>query len=365
MSAEDSASEKTEDATQRKKQQAKERGNVAKSRDLSAAAVLFFSVLALKYGGIYMVRGVEDFIGRTFEQIDKMAIPAEKDIVAHVPDWVMAYVGIMAPFLLILFVIALVAGFGQVGFYMSAEPLSLKFDRLDPVAGFKRMFSLRSLVTLFMSLGKVALVLSVAYYYFAGEFSAVRSMEGLSTGQVAEAIVGSMLTLMLRLAAILFILALIDFWYQRFQWEKDLRMTKQEIKEEMRDTDGDPHIKGKRRQIQRQMAQQRMMSEVPQAEVVVRNPTHYAVAIGYDMERDHAPYIMAKGLDRIALNIIKIAVENNVPVKSEPQLARALYKLELGDFIPQDLWQSVIEVLSWVYRNDKRKSKNVERSLAS
>ncbi|MHC4870215.1 MAG: flagellar biosynthesis protein FlhB [Planctomycetota bacterium] len=364
MSAEDSAAEKTEDASQRKKDQAKQRGNVAKSRDLSAAAVLFFAVIFLKYGGLYMIRGIINFIGTIFEEIPLMTIPPYgKDIVGYAPAWMMAFVSIIGPFLLVLFIIALVSGFSQVGFVFSAEALELKFDKLNPVAGAKRIFSLRSVITLIMSLGKVALVLTVAYYSFIGEFAAVRAMEGVSSGQVAENIVKAMLDLMLRLSAVLFVLALFDFWYQRFQWEKDLRMTKQEIKEEMRDTDGDPHVKGRRRQIQRQLAQQRMMAEVPQAEVVVRNPTHYAVAIGYDLERDEAPYVIAKGMDKLALNIIKTAEENDVPVKTEPQLARALYKLDIGDFIPQDLWGAVIEVLSWVYRGDK--SKKLLKSLAS
>jgi flagellar biosynthetic protein FlhB len=259
----------------------------------------------------------------------------------------------MAPLLMILFVVAAVAGVSQFGLVFSSEALSLKLEKLNPVEGVKRMFNLRSFVTLIMSLGKVALVLIVAYFSFKSELFASKAMAALSSGQVTSHICQASIDMMLRLAAVLLILALADYWYQRFQWEKDLRMTKQEVKEEMRDTDGDPHVKSKRRQIQRQLAMQRMMSEVPEAEVVVRNPTHFAVALKYDAEKDPFPYVVAKGMDRVAMKIIKIAFEHNVPVKYSPELARELHKLELGDSIPNKLWKPVVEVLAWVYKGSK------------
>jgi flagellar biosynthesis protein FlhB len=351
--AADTAAERTEDATPRKRQQAKERGNHARSRDLSAAVVLFMAVLFLRYGGIWMARQTLAMVSHLIDRSMLLPVPDGKEALLYGTSWMQYFAAIMLPMLLTLFVVALASGFMQVGFVFSSEALNLKFDRLNPVEGVKRMFSLRSFVQLLMSFGKVLVVLAVAWFSFSAEFAAMRAMVAIDETAVSIHIVQACLDLMVRLAAVLLILALLDWWYQRFQWERDLRMTRQEVKEELRDTDGDPQIKSRRRQIQRQLAQQRMMAEVPKAEVVVRNPTHFAVALGYDPQRDEVPYVVAKGTDRVALRIIRLAIDAGVPVRRQPPLARALYRLEIGESVPETLWKAVIDVLSWVYRHRK------------
>ncbi len=361
--AEESAAERTEEATERKRQQSRERGQLPKSKDLSAAIVVFVAVVFLRYGGGMMAGELMGAASALIEQATTSPLPHDREVLAHVPLWVSMFLQVIAPFMAVLFVAALVAGFGQVGFVLSAEAVNIKWGKLNPVEGAKRMFKLRSLMTLLMSMGKVALVLAVAWPFFRAELFAVPALSELSSAQIVTHMTQACLDLMLRIAAILLILALLDLWYQRYQWEQDLRMTKQEVKEEMRDTEGDPHVRSRRRQIQRQMAMQRMMSEVPDADVVVKNPTHYAVALRYDPQKAAEPFIVAKGMNNVALRIIKLAIEHGVPVKYEPKLARELHKLEIGDLIPKELYQAVAEVLAWVVRTGR--SKRLSEGLAA
>ncbi|MHC4883880.1 MAG: EscU/YscU/HrcU family type III secretion system export apparatus switch protein [Planctomycetota bacterium] len=351
--AEESAAEKTEDASARKKSQAREQGNVASSRDLNAAAIVFTAVVFLRYGGMLILEQIFSSTIFLLEGVANLPLPVKDEVSGYTIMWVSVLGRCFGPVAVMLFLVALIVGFSQVGFGLSWESVSLKFDKLNPVAGFMNMFKLKNLVMLAMNLSKVALVALVAYFSIRSELMGTASLVDLTVRQMATHIAQAVLDMAVYLATLMLVLALADFWYQRFQWERDLRMTKQEVKEEMRDTEGDPHVRSKRRGIQRQMAMQRMMSEVPKAEVVVRNPTHYAVALSYDPQGEGLPTVVAKGVDRVALRIVKTAVENGVAVRYQPVLARALYKLELGDTIPQELWQPVVEVLSWVYRGEK------------
>jgi flagellar biosynthetic protein FlhB len=361
--AEEAAGERTEEATQRKRQQARDRGQVPRSRDFSAAVIVFATVLFLRYGGPWMATEVMNVTGSLLADATRLPLPEAQEMVRRSPHWVLLYVRVMAPLLIVTFAVALLAGFGQAGFVWSSEALEIKLDKLNPIAGFKRLLNLRAFMTLVMSLGKVALVLAVATVFFRSEFYAIKAMSELGAGQVAIHMVQAGLDLMLRLAAVLLVLAIFDLWYQRYQWEQDLRMTKQEVKEEMRDTEGDPHIRNRRRQVQRQLAQQRMMAEVPEADVVVRNPTHYAVALRYEPEKDPAPWVVAKGMNKLALRIVKVAIEGRVPVKYQPDLARKLYRLEVGEAIPEELFQAVAEVLAWVV-NTGRGREDLAENLA-
>jgi flagellar biosynthetic protein FlhB len=351
--AEEGGADRTEDATPRKKQQARERGQVPRSRDLSAAIVVFSAAVFLRYGGGWLAREVLILSGSVLENIGSEPMPAGVQALYLAPRWVAHVALALLPMLLLLFVIAYASGAIQFGFLFASESLRLNFEKLNPVAGLKRMFNLKSLMTFVMNLLKVAIVAVVAIVYVRSELFAVRALSEAGVASSVVRIVDSVLDLMLLLAAILLVLGVLDYWYQRFQWERDLRMTKQEVKEEMRDTEGDPHVRARRRQIQRQMAQQRMMAEVPQADVVVRNPTHYAVALRYEPQKDASPRVVAKGINRMALRIIDVAVKNGVPTKVDPPLARKLYRLEIGDPVPTELYQAVAEVLAWVVNQGK------------
>ncbi|MFH0911906.1 MAG: flagellar biosynthesis protein FlhB [Planctomycetota bacterium] len=367
MPEEEAAAERTEEATPRKREQARERGQVAHSRDLSAAVVVFAGVLLLRFGGFWLVGKLGRMAEFFLEETPLLPVPGAEEGVAYAPQWMGLFCGIVAPVLLTLFVIAAAAGVVQVGFVLSAEPLTLRFDKLNPAAGLRRLFNLRSFMTLVMSLFKVGVVVAVAYYSFRSELFHLDSMGDLEARAVMIHMAQAVMNLMLRLAAVLLVLALADMWYHRYQWEQDLRMTKQELREELRDTEGDPYIRSRRRQIQRHLAQQRMMAEVPSAEVVVRNPSHYAVALGYDWEKQsRPPYVIAKGKDRVAERIIEIAARHNIPMRYEPDLARRLYReLEVGDSIPEELFRAVADVLAWVYRKDSDRAERIRRARAA
>ena len=358
---EESASERTEEATPRKREQARQQGTVARSRDLSAAVILFLAVLFFKYLGAWLLDGMNAMIGSLIERSFSTPLGDADTVQAVMLYSLEQFVRLTAPFLGVLLAAGLAVNFSMVGFVVSWEALSLKFDRIDPIAGFGRMFSLRTIMQLVMSLCKVGLVLGVAWGYFTDAFNNSGIMGDLPVGagyaHAAEVVVG----LMLRLAAVLLVLALADQWYQQYQVEQDLMMTKQEIKEEMKDTEGDPHIRSRRRQIQREMARQRMMQSVPTADVVVRNPTHFAVALCYDEKKNRAPIVVAKGADHVALRIVEIAEKNNVVVRREPWLARKLFKLEVGDEVPQELFTAVAEILAYVYKQNGK----ADRRLAS
>ncbi len=363
---EESAAERTEEATPRKRQRARERGNFARSRDLSAGVIVFVAALFLRFAGGWLVQELLAASGGMFQEVGELPVPDAEEGIAYAPQWIATYAGIVFPLLVLLAAMAALVGVAQVGFVMSAEAISLRFDKLNPVEGLKRLFNMRALMTLVMSLGKVAVVLIVAYVGFRAELFAIQGMGGLDTISVIVHMGQAASDLLLRLAAVLLILALADMWYQRYQWEQDLRMTKQEVREELRDTEGDPQIRSRRRAVQRQLAQQRMMAEVPSAEVVVRNPTHYAVALGYNWDKQNRPpYVVAKGRDRVALRIIEIAEDNGVPTRYAPDLARRLYaELEVGDEIPEELFRAVADVLAWVYRQDAERAQRLRGAAA-
>ena len=263
--------------------------------------------------------------------------------------------GIMAVLLFAapLFVLSIVVGFGQIGFQITPKALEMDPSKLDPIKGIGRLFSMKSVVRTSLALLKVAAIggaISVTAWRQFGELSAI---DGVDVGPAL--IVGNGLFVRCCVAALIAILAIavIDLTFQRWQHSKELRMSKQEVKEEMKNIEGDPHIKGRIRQIQREMAGRRMMDEVPDATVVVTNPTHYAVALKYDRsgEDGMAPRVVAKGVDDVAQRIKQIARENEVVCFENVPLARALHaQCEIGDFIPEDLFEAVASVLAYVYR---------------
>ena len=349
MPADDNSGDRTEEATQHRRQEARERGQVPKSRDLGAAISLIGAILLLRYGGHGVAWLFHSFTESILGVDGRMAASPTPDgmEVFSTILYALAWFALTTlPLLAGIFLLAAVANYGQVGFLFAPATLEIKLDKLNPVAGLKRMFSLRSLITLAMNVAKVALMFVVAWPVIRGEFDVVGQLVHLDTHEIYVYMVQAVLRLALYLACLLVILGVLDYAYQRYQHSQDLRMTKEQVRQEMRNLEGSPENLQRRRQMQRELSRQRMMQEVPKADVVIRNPTHFAVALRYE-DGKPAPWVVAKGTDLMALRIIEVAEAHQVPVFEDRPLARKLYAaLAVGDFIPADLFQVVAALIA-------------------
>ncbi|HJW73034.1 MAG TPA: flagellar biosynthesis protein FlhB [Geothrix sp.] len=340
---------RTEKATPKRRQKAREEGSVPKSADFDSAILLwgnFFMFLGL--GGstvMLMAQQVGGFLRRA--QPGALAEAGRNTLLGEVS---LTLGKIILPFLALNLLVALAGGFAQRGFSFSTKPLELKFDRLNPAQGFQRIISTKALVDLVKSLAKFALLAWVAYAVLAPRIPGLMDTLKLPLGTSLELFQSTLFALYRNVMMAMLVLAVADFAWQRSSWEKSIRMTKQEIKDEMKDSDGAPEIKQRQRSLMQLAARRRMLAEVPKATVVVTNPTHVAVALRYD-EKTLAPVCVAKGLDHLALKIRERAREAGVPILERPELARAMYKVvELDKPIPRDLYQAVAQVLAFVYR---------------
>ncbi len=239
----------------------------------------------------------------------------------------------------------------QIGFLFTGQPLAPKFSKLNPIEGAKRLFSLKSVVEFLKSLLKILIIGGVVYLTLWGERTNITTISKMPLADVLSYTGGLTLELGLKIGMILLVLAILDYFYQRYEFEKSLRMSKQDIKDEHKKSEGDPLIKRKIREKQMRMAIQRMMQEIPKADVVITNPTHYAVALQYDTGRMEAPTVLAKGRDYVALKIKEAAGKHGIVIMENRPLARALYdQVEIGQTIPAELFQAVAEVLAYVYK---------------
>jgi flagellar biosynthetic protein FlhB len=244
----------------------------------------------------------------------------------------------------------------QIGVLFSAESVTPKISKIDPIKGFQRLFSMRSFVELIKSIFKICIIGTVAYFVVKDETDNVLVLMEQSAWGTMNYLGRISFKILLSTTIVLIALAILDYVYQRWEYEKSLRMTKQEIKDEYKNTEGDPLIKARIRRIQREAAQKRMMSEVPKADVVITNPTHLAIAIKYDHENMQAPMVVAKGANIIAEKIKQIAGENDVLIVEDKPLAQVLYKMvDINDLIPEDLYKAVAEVLAFVYDQKKKR----------
>nr|WP_154665931.1 flagellar biosynthesis protein FlhB [Paenibacillus pinihumi] len=348
--------EKTEKATPKKKQDSRKKGQVAKSMEVPASFILLFVFLSfLMLGGYYKERLIGLF-GSTFESRLNMEITLA-NVGILFKDLIIEGLMLLAPLFGIAIVVALLGNYVQFGFLLTGDPLKMKLSKINPVQGFKQIFSMRSVVEFLKSILKLTVIGLVVWMTLWGEKDHILSLGSVPIEQIFSFAASITLSLGVKIGALLVVLALMDYMYQRFDFEKKQRMSKQDIKDEYKKTEGNPVIKGRIRERQRKMALQRMMQEVPKADVVITNPTHFAVAIRYDGSEMEAPVIIAKGMDYVALKIREIAKENGIIMMENKPLARALFeRAEIGDTIPSDLFQAVAEVLAYVYKV-KRKTK--------
>jgi flagellar biosynthetic protein FlhB len=343
--------EKTEKATPKKRQDTRNKGQVYQSRELTASIVLLSIIMGLKIFGSYMYSQIELFFARVFQEyIIKSINFTVPEVIGIVMEFIMLFLKILMPLFAIVILAAVSIQLAQVGFLFTTETLGLKLEKLNPLTGFKRMFSLNSIVELVKALLKIGIIGLIGYLYIKREVVTIISMMDMDVVSAAITIMDIVISVAIRMAFTMLIIGIFDLMYQWWKYEKDMKMTKKEIKDEFKQQEGNPEVKAKIKQKQRQISLRRMMQEIPKADVVITNPTHFAVAVKYDPKKSEAPYVLAKGQDYLALRIRELAKQNKVEVVENKPLARALYQsVDVGKAIPQDLYQAVAEVLAFVY----------------
>lgn len=354
--AEGQGGEKTEPATTKKLEDARKEGQVAKSREIANGMGLLALFLVLKFwvGNmgtefLQLFSGAYSKIPETIKMYGGQV--SRTDMFAILEYAVVRLMILVLPIFLVGFLVAFLSDAVQIKWQITGKPLQPKFNKLSPLSGIKRIFSLNSIIELIKSLAKIVLVVYVAYSYLNGEKEKLFILYNIPLMQAIQLCGELVTTLGIRIALVYMIIAFADFAYQKFKFAKDMRMTKQEVKEEYKQQEGDPQIKGKIRQRMREASQRRMMQDLPKADVVITNPTHYAVAIKYDPEQYDAPVVLAKGEDYLAQKIKETARENHIEIVENKPLARMLYaNVEVGQMIPPELYQAVAEVLAFVYK---------------
>ncbi|NLO82772.1 MAG: flagellar biosynthesis protein FlhB [Clostridiales bacterium] len=345
------AEEKTEKATPKKRREARERGQVFRSIEFNSAIVLIAGFLVLRLLSSFMhdkLRSIYiQYLGRQLPT-DELFTPSGIAVLNQ--NLIYTLITVLMPVLSLLLIAGLAVNYWQVGFLFTTRPLVPNLNRLNPVEGFKRILSKRALAELLKSLLKLAIIVYVAYSELSDKVKTLTRLTEWDLYSSISYISETVFKTGIKIAVILLLLAIFDYFYQWWEYEKSLRMTKHELKEEYKQVEGDPLIRSKVRERQRQLGMRRMMQEIPRADVVITNPVHYAVALRYEPNENDAPVVVAKGQDYLALKIKEIAKENNVTVVQNRSLAQALYRsTEIGQTIPPELFHAVAEVLAYVY----------------
>lgn len=342
--------EKTEKATPRRRQEERKKGNIFQSKELVTVASLLAMFHGLRILGPEMLRVLESTVTEFFilsaQTTGLIGEDARRFLVKGL--WVFAQTAL--PMLLLCAAVTIIGTMAQTRMMFSTEAWSFKWERLNPLEGLKKMVSLRSLVELFKALIKIFLLVFLIYRQLVSRWTQIpRLMDG--SPQQALVFLGSLLMAVVNVTAGVFlVVAIMDYFYQWWEFEKKIKMSKQDLKDEYKRTEGDPQLKGKIKEKQRQIAANRMMQKIPEADVVIRNPTHFAVAIAYDRSQGQAPRVLAKGADHLALKIIEIAQKHEVVITENRSLARGLYEsVDLDQEIPEAFYQPVAEVLAVVY----------------
>lgn len=346
--------EKTEKATPNKRRETRKKGEVAKSPEVSSALTLLLCFSFLLFGGKTIIEGCLNIYRHSFQEYLLWDISiSSTQLLFNQLLW--DVVKLIAPLFGVVLVAGVIANYMQVGFMFSAESLKMNLGKLNPLAGAKRIFSVRALVELIKSILKIVLTSGIVYWMIWRQKNELFSIGQKNLWDSARFIGSLTLQIGIAIAGCLVILAAADYFYQRFDYEKKIRMSKQDIKDEYKKMEGDPVIKGKRRAKQRELSMNRMMQDIPRADVVITNPTHFAVAIRYDIESMEAPEVIAKGKDHVALKIKEIAKQNKIMTVENRPLARALFAaVEIGEPIPEELFNAVGEILAYVYYQEGR-----------
>lgn len=348
--------EKTEEPTQKKKDDTRKDGKVPKSKELSSGVELIALFLILKFWVGHMGENFMKFFGEIYEKIPAYTTYWGGHIVKE--DYRILLNGVLVelliqllPFFIVGLIIAVGVNMLQFKFKISTKPLKPKFSKLNPVSGMKRLFSKDKIIELLKSVAKVVLIVWIVYATIKDDWVYLMKFYEMPLNQAIELIGNVVINMGIKISLVFMIVAFADLFYQRKKFKDDIKMTKQEVKDEYKNSEGDPQIKGKIRGKMREASQRRMMQDVPKADVVITNPTHFAVAIRYDASEGSAPRVLAKGADYVAQKIKEIARENNVEIVENKPLARMLYaNVDVGQEVPPELYQAVAEVLAMVYK---------------
>ncbi len=348
--------DKTEPATEKKKDDARKEGQVAKSKEVYNAVSLMAAFLILRFYIQMMGTRLKNFFPLVLDDLPEYlknydGRVNEASIFALLFEVMLQMMIILLPVLAISAIIAFVCDVAQVKWKPTAKTLQPKGSKINPVNGFKRIFSKNSIIELIKAILKIFIISYVAYSYLKNNADGFFLLYGMSLNAGIAAIGTLLVNLGIRISVAYLIIAAADYAYQLWKYNDDLKMTKQEVKDEYKQAEGDPQVKGKIKQRMQEASRRRMMQDVPKADVVITNPTHYAVAILYDAEKYDAPVVLAKGADYMAQRIKDVARESNVEIVENKPLARMLYaNVEIGEMVPQELYQAVAEVLAFVYR---------------
>jgi flagellar biosynthetic protein FlhB len=342
--------EKTEKATPKKREDARKEGQIAVSREIPSLVILSSGLGVFIFAGAGMFGRLQELMQLIYQQLSTLDLHEASSASLLIAIFQKIAL-ILAPLLIAIPIAGIAAHIAQFGFLFTTKTMAPKWDKLNPIKGLKRLFSVRSLAELIKSLVKISIIGTVGYIILRSEINALPTLIFLSVADIAASIGAIAMKLILYTCLVLVLLAGIDYAYQRWQYEKDLRMTKQEVKDEFKQREGDPKIKARIRSIQMEMSRRRMMDQVPDADVIITNPTHYAVALQFKPQEMPAPRVIAKGTDHLAQRIKKLAREHDIPLVEDKPLARILYKtVDLNGFIPIDLYRAVAEILAYVYR---------------
>lgn len=343
-------SSKTEKATPKKREDERKKGNVFQSADVISALSILALFFTIKLALPFIYQYMSGFLTKYFVYTKTVNTLTMDFVMDVTKDSIIALVLTAGPMMLISIAVGIIGTGVQTKFKFSKENLKFKFSKISPIQGMKRLFSLRSLTEVIKSLLKIVIMAVMLYSSYTGIAKDFPKLMYEDILQATYFILNSIMNIVLQLSIAFIGIAALDYLYQWWEYERNIRMSKQEIKEEYKQMEGDPQIKGQIRERQRKMSMQRMMQQVPTADVIVRNPTHFAIALRYDIEKDSAPVVVAKGQDYMALKIIEIAESNHIPMTENRPLARALYReVDVNGIIPQEYYVVLAEIMAWVY----------------
>ena len=352
--SEEKNEERTEEPTEKRRREFREKGQVAQSREVNTAMLLTGTLILWTYYAPVFWENLKSFLAVfwTLSSEYSLTVLSLKLMILFVMK---NLAGLMWPMLLAGIVLGFFASYLQIGWLLTMKPLQPDLKKMDPIKGMSKFFSKRSFFEAAKSLGKVILIGVVAYWTLFARFDRFLGLSGVDLVDSVSFMAEVMFIILLKCSLLLMAISVADYFFSRHEMEKKMKMTKQELKQEYKETEGDPHIKQRVRTIQREMSRKRMMAEVPKSDVIITNPTHYAVALRYKREEMDAPIVVAKGADYLAMKIREIGKLHNIPLVENPIVAGSLYKVELGKMIPEQMFKAVAEILAYVYKLKKRK----------
>lgn len=343
---------KTEKATPKKRRDERKKGNVFQSKDVISVFVIIVGFFLLSKVGSFIVLQVKQLYINQLNHMQGLYELSVGTATQILRDSIIVLFITTVPVIAVIALTVVVFTGVQTRFLVSGELIKFKFNRINIVEGFKRMFSLRSVVQLVKSILKVLVIMYIIYTSMRDLLIVTPDIINTSIGDTIIFMMDRIMKMVYKICLLFVGIAILDYSYQRYDYERKLRMTKQEVKEELKQTEGDPLIKGKIKERQRKMSFNRMIQQVPQADVVIRNPIHYAVCLKYDIDNDFAPIVVAKGRDFVARKIVEVAEANNVLITENKPLARSLYEnIEINEYITVEFYQAVAEIMAWVYEN--------------